>query len=60
MWAIDGDTPRSIGLLDVDDDGRARAVVPFDADRSDVFAITVEPAGGSEQPTSAPVMTAEL
>jgi anti-sigma-K factor RskA len=34
--------------------------VPFDASTADAFAITVEPAGGSAQPTAAPVYRAEL
>jgi hypothetical protein len=42
------------------DDGRASVAVPFDASKADAFAITVEPAGGSAQPTAAPVYRAEL
>jgi anti-sigma-K factor RskA len=47
-------------LFDVDDGGRGAAAVP--ADLADVTAVLVseEPAGGSPQPTSAPIVQAKL
>jgi anti-sigma-K factor RskA len=60
MWAISDGTPSSLGTMAPDADGRARSVVPFDADHSDLFAVTVEPAGGSDQPTSEPLFVASI
>ena len=60
MWAISGDTATSVGLMSVDESGRSSAVVPFDLEETDTFGITVEPAGGSDQPTTAPVFTARI
>jgi anti-sigma-K factor RskA len=60
MWSITGDDATSLGLMRGGDDGRASVAVPFDASKADAFAITVEPAGGSAQPTAAPVYRAEL
>jgi anti-sigma-K factor RskA len=59
MWAIADGAPSSIGLLSPDD-GRGRVIVPFDATRADTFAMTIEPAGGSAQPTSEPVFVATI
>lgn len=60
MWAIRDGAPVSIGLMQPDADGRVHAVVDFDAVAADTLAITIEPAGGSAQPTSAPVLTAKV
>lgn len=60
MWSITGDEATSLGLMRGGDDGRASVAVPFDASKADAFAITVEPAGGSAQPSAAPVYRAEL
>jgi anti-sigma-K factor RskA len=60
MWAIADGTPSSVGLIDPDDSGRADALVDFDATRADTFAVTVEPAGGSDQPTSDPIFVATI
>ncbi|MDV6011399.1 anti-sigma factor [Haloechinothrix sp. LS1_15] len=52
VWFIEGDTPTSAGLLAEPD----RPLVT-DADHpADVLGITVEPAGGSDAPTSEPIM----
>jgi anti-sigma-K factor RskA len=60
MWAIAGGAPTSVGLLRPDAAGRADAIVDFDASQSDTFAVTIEPAGGSDQPTSDPVFVATI
>jgi anti-sigma-K factor RskA len=61
LWAVtsDGDAS-SLGLMEADDDGRSRALVPFDADESDIIAVTIEPPGGSDQPSTAPVFSARV
>lgn len=60
LWAITGGRPESIGLMRAEPDGRATVIVPFDTGRSSALAVTIEPAGGSDQPTSTPVAEAEL
>lgn len=59
LWAIrNGKPPLSMGTFDIDASGRALAVVPVgviaDAGRIDSCAMTLEPAGGSPQPTETP------
>ncbi len=60
MWAIVEGDPVSLGIMSADDDGHLSSVIPFDVVGSDLIAITVEPAGGSIEPTSSPVFTADL
>ena len=61
LWAIDSEgRPKSIGLMQAGADGHVLAVVPFDPDAAGTLAVTIEPAGGSGQPTSAPIFTAEV
>jgi len=61
LWAIDsGGTPKSIGLMQAGADGHVLAVVPFDPAVAGTLAVTIEPAGGSGQPTSAPIFTAKV
>lgn len=57
LWrSTDGKTMVSVGLVHADD---GAAAVLFDAPGDSVFAVTVEPAGGSKQPTSDPVVALE-
>jgi anti-sigma-K factor RskA len=58
VWAIAGGQPRSLGLLAVDG-GRAILAGPGASD-IEVVAVTIEPAGGSPQPTSEPILSAAL
>ena len=61
LWAIDsGGTAKSIGLMEASADGHVIAVVPFDPATAGTLAVTIEPAGGSGQPTSSPIFTAEV
>ena len=60
LWEIDGGAPRSIGLMQADADGHAAVVVPFEGDAGQPLAITIEPRGGSRQPTTAPIFTAKI
>lgn len=54
LWALDSKgTPHSIGIVD----GRLSAELP---EGSVQVAITQEPAGGSQAPTTAPVLTARV
>lgn len=57
-WVIEETTPRPAGLFDVRDDPTVVALersVPAGA----IVAVTLEPDGGVDQPTGAPVFTAE-
>jgi anti-sigma-K factor RskA len=60
MWAIEGGAPVSIAVMDEGTSGEVVSVVPVNASSADALAITVEPAGGSDEPTTDPVFTAEI
>lgn len=54
-WIMDGHQPRPVGLLR--DSGQPyTGIVVHNVDEGDKFGLTVEPAGGSPQPTSSPVV----
>jgi len=55
LWAIAGGKPLPAGLFGVDAQGKGRlAVAPLPGGASvDVFAVTLEPAGGVQSPTGA-------
>lgn len=54
LWVVSGDEAASAGIL-ADAGGSARALTD-DFSPGDALAITVEPAGGSDQPTTTPVV----
>lgn len=60
LWAIsEGKSPVSMGTFDTDADGRATVVLPVDPAVEalgfiDICGLTVEPDGGSEEPSEAP------
>ncbi len=61
LWlARPGGSVRSAGILAVDSDGSARPLVATGADEAEGVAMTVEPEGGSPQPTTAPMMEMPL
>jgi anti-sigma-K factor RskA len=60
LWAIsESGEATSLGLLPPED-GVPRTKVEFDGSNAVRIAVTVEPAGGSEQPTTEPVYTARV
>lgn len=60
MWAVGPDQPQSLGVMGNDDvEGTTSHLVEGIRD-ADVLAITVEPEGGSEQPTDEPIITVDL
>lgn len=59
LWLID-DAPRPAGLFDPDDQGRVTHMMAGDIAGAAAIGVTVEPAGGSPQPTSDPIMVFEL
>jgi anti-sigma-K factor RskA len=59
IWVIKGDVPEPSGLFQPDGNMMATPITNS-LSQGDVIAVTVEPAGGSERPTSDPVLQAEL
>lgn len=59
LWAIGQEGAQSRGLITPDSQGAAGDVVPWPEDAT-ALGMTVEPEGGSEQPTSDPVLLLEL
>jgi anti-sigma-K factor RskA len=59
LWALTDDDPVSLGIMRPDAGGRMTSVAKLDSATTGI-AITVEPAGGSAQPTTEPVFTADL
>jgi anti-sigma-K factor RskA len=60
VWAINDQGPSSLGLLGQAPDGEALGAMRADLSEFDSLAVTVEPAGGSEQPTTAPILAAKV
>ena len=59
IWVIEGDVPEPGGLFEPRGESVA-AVVEKPLDEGDIIAVSIEPAGGSQQPTTDPLMTAKL
>jgi anti-sigma-K factor RskA len=59
IWVIKGDAPEPSGLFQPGGQETA-APVTTPIKKGDTIAVTVEPAGGSKRPTSAPVLSAKL
>jgi anti-sigma-K factor RskA len=59
IWVISDDVPKPSGLFQPDGNMTATPITNS-ITKADAIAVTVEPAGGSEQPTSDPVLLAEL
>lgn len=56
LWYIGESGPRAAGTFTVDENGTTWRVLDGDMQAADKVAITVEPAGGSEQPTTDPIV----
>jgi len=59
IWVINNDVPKPSGHFQPDRNMTATPITNS-ISKADVIAVTVEPAGGSEKPTSDPVLLAEL
>ncbi|MEN5074403.1 anti-sigma factor [Isoptericola cucumis] len=57
LWVVAGDSPEPAGLMPASSGGVSRALVEGGA--GEVVAVTLEPEGGSEQPTTDPVVALE-
>jgi anti-sigma-K factor RskA len=58
LWTIAGAAPKAAGLFAVDEQGRAQQRVPADAGVK-VFAVTLEPEGGTPAPTGPIVLASK-
>lgn len=56
LWVITADGARSAGLMSGGTTGATSPVLAADVKSGDSLAITIEPAGGSSQPTTTPVV----
>ena len=56
LWYINGDGPASAGTFDSTGDGTAWRVLDGTMHAGDQVGITVEPSGGSDQPTTTPIV----
>lgn len=59
LWAISGETPRSAGVFEPDDEGVVQVPIEIADVDADAWAVTVEPAGGSSSPTGDIIMIGE-
>ena len=59
IWVIKGDTPKPSGLFEPRGDSIA-AVVENPVEGADAVAVTVEPEGGSKEPTTDPMLVGEV
>ena len=62
LWLIEGESPQSAGVFEVDARGEAALLVqaPVAIDSFDAVGVSIEPEGGSAQPTGDIVMLSEL
>ncbi|GGK96636.1 hypothetical protein GCM10007382_16120 [Salinibacterium xinjiangense] len=57
LWYIGSDGPRAAGTFNIDKNGNAWRVLDGELQSGDVIGVTIEPSGGSESPTTAPVVS---
>lgn len=60
LWVMHGETPSPDRVFRPNEDGRAIVSVDNDVENADAVAVTVEPRGGSQQPTGEILMLGEL
>jgi anti-sigma-K factor RskA len=56
LWYIGETGPRAAGTFTVDENGTVRQMLEGDMQAGDLVGVTIEPAGGSEQPTTDPIV----
>lgn len=59
LWYIDSSGATPAGTFDVGDDGKRTVVLAGDMGLGDTIGVTIEPAGGSDIPSSDPVIVVE-
>jgi anti-sigma factor RsiW len=60
LWVIDDDGPSSAGTFNTDPQGQAIVQLAGDLDTGVTIGITEEPDGGSNEPTTEPILALEL
>ena len=60
LWFLSGQTARRAGLLPAPAAGRTAPLLAAGLARRDAVALTVEPAGGTSQPTTKPIVVVPL
>lgn len=61
VWAISDGIATGVGFLaEVSEEGRSTVAIQIPLSNGEQVAVTVEPAGGSLQPTTEPILAAEL
>ena len=60
VWLVKGGKPRPSALFQVSNDGTGAAGIPNGLDASTQVMVTSEPAGGSPQPTTQPLLSARI
>ena len=56
LWYIGDDGPRSAGVMPSDAEGGSWQLLEGEMHAGDVVGVTIEPKGGSERPTTAPIV----
>jgi anti-sigma-K factor RskA len=59
LWYIRADDAIPAGTFNMDDDGKHSIVLDGEMAAGDAVGVTIEPAGGSDTPTSAPILMVE-
>jgi anti-sigma-K factor RskA len=60
LWLVHADAVTSAGVVTLDSDGAATVAITENLATAEAVAVSVEPEGGSPQPTTEPVLTVEL
>jgi anti-sigma-K factor RskA len=60
LWAVRGEQWHAIGVFNTNPEGAWHGSFPFELAETDRLAVTVEPAGGSERPTSETLLSSPL
>jgi anti-sigma-K factor RskA len=60
VWLARGEDVRPAGLFQVDRSGQGAAAIPTGLDEADQVMVSLEPPAGSAQPTSDPLVIAEI
>jgi anti-sigma-K factor RskA len=60
VWLARGKQVRPAGLFQVDRQGRGAAAIPQGLDGADTVMVSLEPPGGSAQPTSDPLVVTDI
>ena len=59
IWVIKNGVPKSAGVFNPHD-GRAAAMVTISLKNADTVAVTIEPSGGSPEPTTNPIISTKI